>query len=213
MRSTIVLNILLVMMLGAVGCRRVPDYSEMDEARKLDTCFWRILDGHGAEALGPNGEDSFALLQEMLLHPDREMRGFVANDLALHTWGGGHLYGYALDGYLDAGRDKELQKSLYQAWKKNTRRGAVRADIAEAYLDLQRRQYLWAHPEIAEQLALMQNLPFSPMEAPKRGWKDNFNAEQRKFVNRKLIQLGDEEFLEVLTNGREGVLRESQENR
>ena len=69
MRHVTIVSVLVAMMLGAVGCNREPDYSAMIDYEKREACYWRILDGRGEEALGPKGEDSFTLFQEMLFSP------------------------------------------------------------------------------------------------------------------------------------------------
>ena len=213
-RNAITLAILLSMGIGLVGCEDpVRDYAEANDSGKMRACFWRILDGQGEEPLGPNGEDSFTLLQEMLSHSDRNTRAYVTGQLDLSTVGTGGVYKYAIDGYIDAGRDKELQAALYEAWQREKEVAIpiiddvrTHTNMAQAYLHLRRRQHLHSHPELAKVRSADRKLPLPWGEHPS-SW-GGFNRGDHEFLDDRLIESGDKEYLEVLAYYREYYSRE-----
>jgi hypothetical protein len=212
-RTVMTLGILITMTLGLSGCNREPDYSEMPDSGKRRVCYWRILDGLGGESLGPNGEDSFTLLQEMLFHPDRDTRSYTVSYLKLSIVGAGKVHKYSLDGYIDAGRDAELQAALYRAWQQEKGVEVPSVDhtrahtrIAKAYLDLRRRQHLHRHPELAAEMSVGRNLPLA-WASESKTW-GGFTREDHEFLDDRLIESGDEEYLQVLAYYREYYTRE-----
>ncbi len=206
-RQTITFGVFLILLFCLPACkpRMTPQerYASESESGKKSMCAWTIVDGLGAEPLGPNGEDSFTLLQEMLFHSDHDMRGHTASQFCLHHTCNGQIYSHVIDAYIDAGRDKDLQAALYRAWQelKDTK-GSVRRSMAAAYLDLRRRQYLWANPEVADELSpLLGRNPNPPLVfdqdiPPRRGWSTG-NRSTDAHLSNILVELGDEEFIEV----------------
>ena len=135
------------------------------------------------------------------------MRSHAAHYLLLSTVGPGQVYDYLLDGYIDAGRDDELQAALHEAWQQEPEvvvtlhDTPTRKSIARAYLHLRRRQYLHEHPELAEEISVGRNIPLEWDNAT--GTWGRFTREDHEFLSDRLIENGDEEYIEVMTDYRE----------
>jgi hypothetical protein len=157
-----------------------------------------ICDGKGKEGPFWLRCDYFALFIECLGDPNTSLREAAAATVTTNTAIPGIAFAYLVDAYIVGGRDAELKAAVLDAWRREKRNTWARLELANAYLDLRRRQYLWANPEFGKSINMIYPNPRSKWDV----WR-SFNRLNREAIDARLAELGDKEFDEVRRNYQE----------
>jgi len=172
------------------GCAGV-NLAQVGEADQIAVLSYRICDGYGNDV--PRGENAncFDLLLDRLTDDRYFVRYSAASSASSSTVRDGRVYSHLADAYIDAGRGEQLSEALYRAWQRAERSTDECDWMAEFWLDVRRRQYLWEHPDLAEAVGIQ------PSRPPKRGWP--FLATyQEMAVDLRLVLEDDEQSVEFL---------------
>lgn len=145
-----------------------------------------ICDGRGGERPFLCGRDQFAMLLELLAHPQKGVRLATARSLRTNTVWSGTKYGMLGDAYIDSGRGSELLSGLFDAWAKAPMGSYERYKMAEAFVHCQCLQYIWDHPSVATAVN------FEPCRGEQRGWLGTLLKRDLQRLGPKLAQGGDE---------------------
>jgi hypothetical protein len=159
-----------------------------------------ICDGRGEERPSWLSGDYYSLFVEYVNHPDKDVRKAAAASVRMSTHISGDAYSALIDPYIRDGRDAELEAALLEAWRSAKQNGWERLAVADSYLDLRRRQYIWAHPEFGRSLDLLDPDPRSEGDI----WVHFLNSD-REAIDEKLAEQGDATFDEVRRNSIELV--------
>jgi hypothetical protein len=149
---------------------------------------WKICDGEGNSRPFLSEKDYFTLFAEALHDPEQKVRVVAAMDVKAHSHFSGTEYSLVVDAYIHARRDEELARELLEAWAQSQRDSDERLCMAEAWLDLRMRQYLWDHPECASEARVYRW---------GRSWSGFSGPRVREFFAERLLAGGDEQFRTV----------------
>ena len=163
-----------------------------------------IRDGDGYEKCSWSGETYFAFYFGALDHPCEDMRASTAASArsCVHM---AATYPVLLDAFIDYGPVEELRDALLRGWRRADPMSDERYFMANAFVELEERQYLWAHPELGKQKGLMtraemdawvrESLPdvcFSDLP-PVKGW-EGFPP---GWFSKELLAEGNEQYKQV----------------
>jgi len=135
---------------------------------------------HGSE------KDYFTIHLEALANPRQSVRTFAVMDVSTSTVMAAP-YARLADAYIDYGPIEKLEQVLLTAWRRTQLHSRERWQMAQAFLDVRARRYLWAHPKAASALGV------KPERPPHKGlthcgWEN---------LVKPLIAKDDEEFIMV----------------
>lgn len=174
-----------VLLAGAVlvaGCG-ASDRGPYEQVRLWATV---IRQGQGYKRPRGSEKDFFTLHMDALEHPFQGVRVAVASDLHSNTIMSAK-YPVLPDAYIDYGPVDKLRVALLRAWRGAELNSRERYSMAEAFLDLETRQYLWDHPDVAREAGLRRERP------PQKGW----SISGPELLADRLLAEGDEEFKTV----------------
>ena len=164
------------------GCSKTTAY-------KVSLWGQRICDGRGSEKPDFSNRDYYTLVADALNSRNESVLTAVLLDLGTSHIPGTR-YTSLMDAYIEGGRDKMVHKRLRELWRKAKKNTKARYWRSKYFAQLKMRQYLWAHPESAEEAELHR------FGHPLRGWW-GFAPHHMEFYAKRLITAGDKEFQEV----------------
>lgn len=156
-----------------------------------------ICDGRGLERPLFSQHDYFTHYIKFLKDSDSSFRGSIAHYLSTDCHIAGMAFHSLLDAYIVGGRDDQLEAALLDAWQKEKPNTSTRRRMADAYCEIRRRQYLWAHPEFGRSLGLAKD-PEKSRSKNDLWW--GFNRLHRDAIDAELAKLGDKDFDRVRKN-------------